>query len=381
MKFWLINSIVLFFSIQMNCQNNYYVNWENPNNFLKNNLNKVSVYSYEVKKNGKLKKDSLLLRKYEYDKTKSIIAGINNQQIFYSHGNASSLSFYKFENQYIKDTLVETKIETPITKNNSEKNDLESSFLLRNFTYNNFNNIIKQTFYNDKRIILLYKKDTLSCFKTINNPKVLEYEYDENQQIRKHFISTDSTQYFSKFNMRSDLTISKSCVYCQERYLSQEWKYKEGKLIETISYNYKKGIHFKTLNYYDENLKLIKQIDSTGFYNGRPILSSITEIKYDGNYKTKIKINFDENSYFKEETKKYVSNELVYELAEAEYPKNNIETTYGNFENSLNKYKSVKYGQNETIKFEYFYNSKGLLKEQKHFISNKLISIERYYYE
>lgn len=365
----------------MNCQNNYYVNWENPNNFLKNNLNKVSVYSYEVKKNGKLKKDSLLLRKYEYDKAKSIIAGINNQQIFYSHGKASSLSFYKFENQYIKDTLVETKIETHITKNNSEKNDLESSFSLRNYIYDTFNNIIKETFYDDKRTLLLYEKDTLSYFKTINNPKILEFEYDENQQIRKHFISTDSTQYFSKFNMRSDFTISKSCGYCQERYLSQEWKYKEGKLIETISYNYKKGIHSKTLHYYDENLKLIKQIDSTGFYNGRPILSSITEIKYDGNYKTKIKINFDENSYFKKETKKYVSNELVYELAEAEYPENNIETTYGNFENSHNKYKSVKYGQNETIKFEYFYNSKGLLKEQKHFISNKLINIERYYYE
>ena len=47
--------------------NQIYVDWENPKNFEKYNVKKVTVYSKEIKKNGKIKKDSLLLAKYEYE--------------------------------------------------------------------------------------------------------------------------------------------------------------------------------------------------------------------------------------------------------------------------------------------------------------------------
>jgi len=81
--------------------NQIYLDWENPKNFEKYNVKKVTVYSKEIKKNGKIKRDSLLLAKYEYDKYKDMIKGINHHLIVMFYGGESHLKFYSFENQYL----------------------------------------------------------------------------------------------------------------------------------------------------------------------------------------------------------------------------------------------------------------------------------------
>jgi len=80
------------------------MDWENPKNFEKFNLKKVTVFSKDVKKNGKIKKDSLLLAKYEFDKNNYIIKGINHHSIIMLHGGESQLKFYNFKNQYFSDS-------------------------------------------------------------------------------------------------------------------------------------------------------------------------------------------------------------------------------------------------------------------------------------
>ncbi|NJM78928.1 MAG: hypothetical protein HC854_03595 [Flavobacterium sp.] len=172
-------------------------------------------------------------------------------------------------------------------------------------------------------------------------------------------------------------------MYCQEKYLAQEWKYENDKLIELITYTYKKGKHTKKNYYYDGNLNLIKQIDSTGWYfsNGKLFLDSTTEITYNDNGKNVIIMyNRDKpfsNHYYKKNIAYNNNNQII---KREENSDNQIDIHEFVYENSNLKFQKIKYGNNDDIKFEYSYNEKGLIKEQKHFIKNLLVEIERYYY-
>ena len=73
--------------------NQIYVDWENPKNFEKYNVKKVTVYSKEIKKNGKIKKDSLLLYSTEYNKSKAVIKRINHKLM---NENDDSRNHHKF---------------------------------------------------------------------------------------------------------------------------------------------------------------------------------------------------------------------------------------------------------------------------------------------
>ena len=89
--------------------NQIYVDWENPKNFEKYHVKKVTVYSKEIKKNGKIKKDSLLLKQYEYNKEKFTIKGTNHNWLYINHGGGSHRKYYNFENEYSKDNLITRK--------------------------------------------------------------------------------------------------------------------------------------------------------------------------------------------------------------------------------------------------------------------------------
>jgi hypothetical protein len=140
-----------------------------------------------------------------------------------------------------------------------------------------------------------------------------------------------------------------------------------------------KSKHSKRNYFYDENKNLVKQIDSTRFYFVNPSLSSIKEIRYDGNIKTEIQTNFNDGSYFKKETRKFDNNQIVYEFLEAEYPEYNVETTYTYSESSIKK-TTNRFKNGITVE-EYFFDKKGLLIEQKTYLNAILIEYKKYYYE
>lgn len=378
----LINSIFSFG--QNENLNQIYVDWENPKNFEKFNVKKVTVYSKDIKKNGKIKKDSLLLKQYEYYKENSTIKGTNHNWLIIGHGGGSSREYYNFENEYSKDNLITRKSLFHLSEEKKEKEKIEHNSTIEEFEYDSFNNVIKNIVYNKNESIYLFKNDTTHLFISINNPKITEFEYDSKNRKIKQFQSTDSTTYYSKFDMKSEFKVSKSCTYCEEKYLQQEWKYDENKLLEWITYTYKKEKHTKRNYFYDENQNLIKQIDSTGWYytKGEPFLDSATEIVYNQEGKiisTTDNINKSFPKHYTKTIQYFDKNNSL--IKEENHSENQIDTHEYFYKNSILIYETSKYGENNVIRFEYLYNEKGLLKEIKHYIGKKLVNIERYYYE
>lgn len=371
----LINSIFSFG--QNENLNQIYVDWENPNNFEKYNVKKVTVYSKEIKKNGKIKKDSLLLVKYEYDKSNNIIKGINHHLIIMLHGRGSHLKFYSFENHYFSDSLI-IKRETKETPKVSKCKIVNNSFV-ELYKYDNLNRLISDKKYSEENEYELSKKDTTAHYRSISYPKTKEYEYDFKNRVIKEYFTRDSSEYHINSYKDKKITSYKSCSSCDEKYMDQERKYDDDKLLEWTTYTNKKEKHTKRNYFYDENQNLVKQIDSTGWYLGKPSLSSIKEIRYDDNIKIEIQTNFNDDFYFKKETKKFDNNQLVYELLEAKYPEYNVETTFIYSGNSIKK-TTNRFKNGITVE-EYSFNKKGLLIEQKTYLNAILIEYKKYYYE
>jgi hypothetical protein len=364
--------------------NQIYVDWENPKNFEKFNVKRVTVYSKEIKKNGKIKKDSLLLKQYEHNKEKFTIKGTNHNWLYINHGGGSHRKYYNFENEYSKDNLITRKSLFHLSEEKKEKDKINHNSTIEEFEYDSFNNVIKNIVYNKNESIYLFKNDTTDLFISINNPKITESEYDSKNRKIKQFQSTDSTTYYSKFEMKSEFKISKNCTYCKEKYLEQEWKYDDDKLLEWITYTYKGEKHTKRNYIYDENQNLVKQIDSTGWYfiNRKPYLESTTEIVYNQDEKIVTSIDNLNKPLPKHYTKTiqyFDKNNLL--IKEKKHSENQIDTHEYFYENSILKNETSKYGEDAVIRFEYSYNEKGLLKEIKHYICDKLVNIERYYYE
>ena len=297
----LINSIFSFG--QNENLNQIYVDWENPKNFEKYNVKKVTVYSKEIKKNGKIKRDSLLLAKYEYDKSKGIIKGINHDLVVVSHGRGNFLEFYSFENQYFSDSLI-VKRETNETPKVS-KDKIVNNSSVELYKYDKLNRRIFEKKYSEENEYRLSKKDTTAHYRSISYPITEEYEYDSKNRLIKQYITRDSSEHYINLINYNRISASKNCSYCEEKYLNQERKYDDSNLLEWTTYTYKKEKHTKRNYFYDENQNLVKQIDSTGWYLGKPSLSSIKEIRYDDNIKIEIQTKFNDGSYFKKETRKF----------------------------------------------------------------------------
>ena len=101
--------------------------------------------------------------------------------------------------------------------------------------------------------------------------------------------------------------------------------------------------------------------------------------KYFGENQIEIQTNFNDDFYFKKETKKFDNNQLVYELLEAKYPEYNVETTFIYSGNSIKK-TTNRFKNGITVE-EYSFNKKGLLIEQKTYLNAILIEYKKYYYE
>jgi hypothetical protein len=183
--------------------------------------------------------------------------------------------------------------------------------------------------------------------------------------------------------MKLDFKISKSCVYCEKKYLLQEWKYQDNKLIENINYNYKEEIHTKKSYLYDLDANLIQQIDSTGWYLGlkKPYLESKTEIACDGNGCVKTKNYFKDEYFFESNSKKieyYDINNLL--VKKDEFSDESLDQTIYNYKNLKIISKTISRENRYTMKEEYKYNEKGLIMEKKLFFNGILNEFIKYYY-
>jgi hypothetical protein len=371
-----------FSNSQNNLKNDEFRDWENPENFEKFGLKKVSSYSIKINKKGKIKRDSLLLSMHNYDKTNYVIYGIFNYLIMTSHAE-TYLKFYNFKNTYTKDGLILIKENAPISKEKKNKNKYEFETNTELHQYDSLKRKIKVTSFGETKRISLYNKDTLNYSKSRNYPMIIEYEYDTKNRIIKQFLTRDSSAYYYKFENQKEFKISKVCGYCEPKYLQQEWIYDGDNLTKHINYTYKKEVHTKKHHYYNSNNQLIKEIDSAGFNLTKPYLSSYTESYYSESERIEKKTKYD---WF---DLKISSNELIkYDLQnriksinyESNYIENNDETKYDYLDNSTIISRENKKHQT-TFKEVYQFDKRGLLLEKKEYFNDILIELIKYYYE
>lgn len=359
--------------------------------FIDKNITKVSAYSYTINKKGKEKKDSLLLYRRQFDITQNKLFGLNSSRVYQSHGS-SFLTWYEFEihfnfnGQVIKEISKPKNIEKKVEYGSTEYNIITDE---TDYEYDEMQREVKRTY---KRInhyysISKYTKDTLHLH-TIDRPKIDEYLYNSDGQKIKWFHTVDSTKYLrtESYNPDKDSNAVR-CSYCHPKYLNVEWKYNtDKKLVEWISYTSENLIHTKRNYFYDNQQRLIKQIDSAGWYftTIKPYWESTTTFQYSDTGRIVTKIN-NTKERFVNSTPKIVfyydnRDKLIKQCTLSDTSENCTQYIYAYDKNKIIK-EEIIFDNGTISSTEFYYNESGLLREERTLRNSKLTTLIRYYYE
>lgn len=359
--------------------------------YIDNMLTKIAAYSFSISKKGKLKKDSLLLYQHHFDISTNKLWGLNGSTVYLSHG-PSFLNWDEFETYYndngqiIKNISKPSRFEKKIGYGYADYNIITS---VTDYEYDSLKRESKKTFSTINRYYSTpkYTKDT-ALLENIQSAKIEEYFYNSDNQKIKWYRTVDSTRYSrTKANKQEKDSITVKCSYCHSRYLDFERKYNLDKnLIESVSYTTEHLMHTKMNFYYDSKNRLIKEIDSSGWYltTIKPYWLSTTTYQYSdtGKIITKISNNgeilagpfsriiscFDANNNLIKECKYFDSSAYCTQYSFV-YNKDKLVKDETYFDNGTNS---------STL---FFYNDRGHLKEERTFVNNKLTNLVRYYYE
>jgi len=359
--------------------------------FIDNNLTKVSIYSYSINKKGKLKNDSLLLFRQQFDITKNKLFGLNSSIIYQSHG-PSSLTWDEFETYYDNNGQVIKEISRPLNIEKSVEFGSTKYDVITyetDYEYDSLQREIKKTY---KKIdhyysISKHTKDTFHLH-IIERPDIDEYFYNSDNQKVQWFRTVDSTRYLKTENYNPEKDSNAVwCYYCHSRYLNVEWKYNaDKKLTEWISYTSENFIHTKQNYFYDEQQRLIKQIDSTGWYftTIRPYQESTTTIQYADTGKIVAKIYNPKERFAKAIPKinSYFDNNdrLIKQCEFFDTEENCTQHAFIYDKNKIIK-EEIIFDDGTLSSTEFYYNEKGLIRENRIFRNGNLTTLIRYYYE
>ncbi len=359
--------------------------------FIDNNINKVSAYSYAINKKGKVKKDSLLLYSQQFNITKNKLFGLNSNRVYQSHG-PSFLTWYEFETYYnhngqvIKEISKPKNIEKKVEYGSTNYNIITDE---TNYEYDNQQREVKRTY---KRIdhyysISKYTKDTFHLH-TIDRPKIDEYFYNSDNQKIKWYHMVDSTKNLrtESYNPEKDSN-AVGCSYCHSKYLNVEWKYNSDKtLTEWISYTSENLIHTKRNYFYDNQKRLISQIDSAGWYftTIKPYWESTTTFQYSDTGKIVAKVNNTKERFasFTPKTISYFDNNdrLIRQCIFSDTTESCTQYFFIYDKNKIIK-EEIIFDNGTISSTEFYYNIKRLLREERTFRNRNLTTLIRYYYE
>jgi len=358
--------ILILFSALAFAQKPNELNWTYTD-FKENNVKKISKYSIPLRKNGKIKRrDSTLLFAKEIDLDRNIVFGIKNDLVIVTHVG-SHLTWNKFKNYYNNKGLILRETSSPLeVKKKKEFGFIEYDENVSETIYEyDINENLKRKEYrttNNQYSIYKSSKDT-THLKSIYRPQIYEYVHNSENKELKQYYTVDSI-----------------------RYLNIERKYnQEKRLSEWVSYTRKNELHTKKYYFYDNENRLKKQIDSTGWYiNKKPFWKSTKTYEYDSDRTTEIIINNTESifgSYYKQETTVYdSSNNIIRECKLIDSLKECSDYTYKWKKGNLVK-KTTLNSDGEIITKELKYNNRNLLIEESEYRNGKRIELIRYYYE
>lgn len=366
------------------------LNWT-YNDFIENDINKVSKYSIPLRRNGKVKKrDSTLLFTKEIDLDKNIVFGMESSLVVVTHVG-THLTWNKFKDYYTDNGLILKETNSPLEIEKTKEFgfiEYEENVGETIYEYDINENLKRKEYRNTNNHYSIYKssKDT-SHLKSIYRPKIYEYVYNSDNQKFRQFHFVDSTRYLkTKSYNPANKKDAVSCSDCIAKYLNIEWKYdKQKRLTEYISYTRKNKLHTKRYYFYDKENRISKQIDSTGWYvYDKPIWESTKTYEYDIDKSIETINNNTESrigKYYKQEITILDSNKNVTreckiandqkECSDYSYKWKNgklIEITETNSD-----------GQIITEKRQY--NNRNLLIEKSEYRNGKRTELIRYYYK
>ena len=241
--------------------------------FIKNGINTIYVYSYCFDITLKNIEDSFLFRREQFDIQENKIL-----EVIYARGwgETNTEKYYNTNGQIIKERE---------RYDNGRYYYLSSNFEQTDYEYDSLHREIKKT---EKEISRnSSKRDTSE----IVYAKINEYVYNSNnQKIEWRYISKrERTKYFT--------TKRKPKTNCE--YLSgyhTKWKYDSlSNLIEEISFSENNEIDYKKNYFYDNQNRVIKQIDSS-WWRSYPDLEKTIMYEYTDAGKIETRI-YSENNH------------------------------------------------------------------------------------
>ena len=325
--------------------------------FIKNGISTVSVYSYCFDINLNNIEDSFLLYREQFDIQENKILKIK-----YGRRGSEDITeiYYNDIGQIIKEKNI-------YNNSNDRYYYYQDGIYETDYEYDSLHREIKKT---EKEITrYLSKRDTIEGF----DAKIDEYVYNSsNQKIEHYYVfKRETTKYF-----RTKRKPKTSCKYLHSFHI--KWKYDSlSNLTEKIYFSENNEFQTKSNYFYDEQNKLIKQIDTSEY------ISRIYTYEYTDTGKivetthnvTIPNMMFKYTSYYNNDDK------IV------KYCHNNVYTSEEDCEEYFYFYDNDKLikiieKRNDTIwKTLYSYNEKGLLIEEQKSRDDKITNLTRYFYE
>jgi hypothetical protein len=356
--------------------------------FLKNNIRKVEAYSYKIRNSRKVLKDSLLIYRQEFDKDSNKIFGINCNRVYQSHG-PTFLTCYSFQAFYNSKGLVIKQIDSPMSIEKKKEYGSLNYNIYQNISTYKYDSVGNQTYecnqhFDEYISISKYTKDTFQLHSV--QAKIYETYYNDKGQRVNRYYTSDSTRYLPTKSYKVDST-SVRCSYCHSRGLNDDYVYDESGNVKIWTwYTTENKIHSKKYYYYDSSERLIKQIDSTGWYFTTllPYWESTTFYEYSNTGKVVTKIKNTE-AQFGSSTKKIVTQYDIKGMIKSEcYIDDSTQSCtkylYTYDKDKLTSQISIS-SNNDKLETYFIYNLRGLLIEEKIIYKDKITQLTRYYYE
>ena len=330
-----------------------------------NNITEITSAEFTLKKNGRLK-DSTMIYRYQIDTFQNKLHGDYRQEWMTTHGKLKNPYHWKYVEQFydshgrlIKVVMRPREI-NPKKEYGSTK--IDSSWTIQIYEYDKNGNCILEAYQNIGKSYSVSKftKDTFFYESGEIQKYETTYDLDDKPIERFHFRSRDSL-----------------------RYKNVEWIYNEKGLLSTwISYTKAGDFHTKSYYFHNENNRILKQIDSTGWYiNGKPTVQKIIDYIYldDGTYK----VTHQTNSFIGQSDKW----SIIYNSRNLPLKKEDVYgtgyTTYEYSENKLKRESTYDVNNKKTYDMVLEYNSYGLLKAEYYINheSPKYSKVTKYYYK
>lgn len=331
--------------------------WEYKD-FIKYNVKKVSAFNY-------YEKDSILFYQKEFDKSNHRIFGINSERMLSTHGTGFFYQ-WRFENYYENNGLLKKEVHYPIYLK-------PENYFTINYT---------EIFYDYKESLLINETTKIHKIDTFLK------KHDINYDIKKYVYNQEGKEIAQYHSERIDyfngsLLLEVEYPDFDSVSLVYEKKYKDTLLKSITFYGYENKINYRKYFSYDENLRIKTQTDSVWHYQTDiPYLKERIEFEYSDTSKRKIQTRYNEQ-------KKIISTSvIVYDKENRllsncysgdNYPENCSYQSY-TYQNNLLKRSTFK-SNYTNVKTLFFYNTKGLLTEERIYINEKLQSAVKYVYE